>query len=548
TTRTVPLEPEPVLQFVKPSSQQLMAFRKLIEENDVGKVREIIETNPRYLINKVNRPTILKEGPRYNALHIVAIEGREQICNLILQTVSKPAYMALLHGEPSPADAEATAMLLDMYLNTPDKSSNETPLHFAAKYGSVGVVMELMAYAECKLQRNPQGMLPGDMICSRAKAVNNTPEIRQAIRELLEVGFYVPVLRSDGDSVPPIVGEPFTIANPSKLEPEDVTNSRRTIKAYAGPMSRDDAISFFKRWSAPPRLIAQCEPKKESPWSSTILHRKSKKLGKSALNIGAHERNVDLLAEQFERLSIEEAPETSDESSYFNVSFMCDETKEEYELSNVHESPLCRERTIRLDDIAKGLETIGRALALQRNVGWQEHWEFLGAFCNLASAEGLQTLDAYLAERSSEQRKKSEKSSKQVNTTINTEAKTDLEADKASTITKDERSNVSNWYLRPLKSLQVLAITVSKYFTAPSQECVEDEEDEYYSCTDSDDDSVNDSILARQDAFINSGSTPGNDDYNVWKALQHENIDELRHPHVFQWQKAMSSFTVRNEK
>ncbi|XP_052860614.1 ankyrin repeat and LEM domain-containing protein 2 homolog [Anopheles cruzii] len=500
TTPTVPLKQKVVKpQFVTPVSQKLVAFRKLIEANNVSEVQATIQANPRYLISSGDTPTILKEGPRYNALHIAAIEGREEICRLVLQAISSPAYIELLHGQRSPATNEVSAILLDMYLNMPDKSRNETPLHFAAKHGSVGVVKELMAYLQCKVSHNADGMLPRDIICSRAKAVNNTPEIRQAIHELLEERFFVPVLRSDDESVPPIVGEPFTTANPPKLETDNVISSRREIKAYAGPMDRDKALLFFKRWRTPPRLIPQspCVRSMESP-KPTGFHRKinsstprkiqqRRLFGNSSLDIGGQERDVDLLSTKLERLTIDDLDnngnhwnqcdrellddsEASDESSFFNVSFMCDESQELYELSNVVESPSCRERTIRLHDIAKGLETIGRTLALQRNVGWREHWGFLDEFCNLASADGLQKLDAYLAERSSEQRKKSEKLSMQVNTSINTEGKTHLEEDKT-TITKDERSKVSNSYLCLLKSLQVFAIRFSKYFTEPWSNC-----------------------------------------------------------------------------
>ncbi|XP_058064192.1 ankyrin repeat and LEM domain-containing protein 2 homolog isoform X2 [Anopheles bellator] len=497
TTPTVPLKQKFVKpQFIAPVSQKLVAFRKLIEANNVSEVQATIQANPRYLISSGDTPTILKEGPRYNALHIAAIEGREEICRLVLQTVSSTAYIELLHGQRSPATNEVCAILLDMYLNMPDKSRNETPLHFAAKHGSVGVVKELMAYLQCKVSHNADGMLPRDIICSRAKAANDTPEIRQAIHELLEERFFVPVLRTLDESVPAIVGEPFTTANPPKLETDDVISSRREIKAYAGPMDRDRALSFFKRWRTPPRLIPQspCVRSMESP-KPTGFHRKinsstprkiqqRRLFGNSSLDPGGQEGDVDLLTTKLEKLTIEDldnngnhwiqcdrelsdVSEASDESSYFNVSFMCDENQELYALANVAESPSCRERSIRLHDIAKGLETIGRTLALQRNVGWREHWGFLGEFCNLASADGLQKLDAYLAERSSaEQGKQSEKLSKEVNVTTNTKGTANLEEDKT-TITKDERSKVSNSYLCLLKSLQVFAIRFSKYFTEP---------------------------------------------------------------------------------
>ena len=47
-------------------------------------------------------------------------------------------------------------------------------------------------------------------------------------------------------------------------------------------------------------------------------------------------------------------------------------------------------------DSDRGLERVGRDLAVQQKVSWREYWEFLDAFVNLREDEGLQMLDAYL--------------------------------------------------------------------------------------------------------------------------------------------------------
>ncbi len=59
--------------------------------------------------------------------------------------------------------------LVDLYLNTPDKAINETPLHFASKLGHVAVVELLIGYEQCqKHVINKYGDTPADLACAKA--------------------------------------------------------------------------------------------------------------------------------------------------------------------------------------------------------------------------------------------------------------------------------------------------------------------------------------------------------------------------------------------
>lgn len=69
---------------------------------------------------------------------------------LILSTVGSPEFLQLLYGEENRVNSEEGAkILLDLYLNTPDKGLNETPLHFAVKFGAAEVVEVLVSYPQC---------------------------------------------------------------------------------------------------------------------------------------------------------------------------------------------------------------------------------------------------------------------------------------------------------------------------------------------------------------------------------------------------------------
>jgi hypothetical protein len=240
--------------FKAPKSQELVKFRKEIEANNLQSVYDTIWANPRYLISSGDTPSILKEGPRYNALHVAAISKHAKMAKLILQTIEQTQFIELLHGCKNDTTAEEVSLiLLESYLNTPDKSRNETPLHFAAKFGAVDVIEVLIAYPLCKMKANAEGQFPKDIICQRNP--HATPETIKAIGDLLKERFFVPVLRSTDQSVPPVIGEPFTPNNMPPKSPGDPLSPSMEIKAYAGPMDKDQAQTFRRRWKTPPRLI-----------------------------------------------------------------------------------------------------------------------------------------------------------------------------------------------------------------------------------------------------------------------------------------------------
>jgi ankyrin repeat protein len=106
-----------------------------------------------------------QEGSRYNALHVAAKARNAEICSLILETVGNVAFIQLLYGDDDSASCEDRArILVDLYLNTPDKALNETPLHFAVKFGSLSAVDVLVSHPQCdKCAKNKFGQAPRDV-------------------------------------------------------------------------------------------------------------------------------------------------------------------------------------------------------------------------------------------------------------------------------------------------------------------------------------------------------------------------------------------------
>lgn len=88
-----------------------------------------------------------------------------EMSELILHTVANVNFIKLLYGDDSHQDSEDRAkVLLDLYLNTPDKGLNETPLHFAVKFGALKVVEVLVSFPQCdRMLKNKFGKMPSEV-------------------------------------------------------------------------------------------------------------------------------------------------------------------------------------------------------------------------------------------------------------------------------------------------------------------------------------------------------------------------------------------------
>ncbi|KAJ8963939.1 hypothetical protein NQ314_005270 [Rhamnusium bicolor] len=251
--------------FKGPKPQELVELRKAIEGGNYKLVKDTIWQNPRYLVSSGDTPSILQEGPRYNALHVAAKSKNAEITELVLTTVSDTDFIKLLYGDDNQQNAEdRTSVLLDLYLNTPNKGLNETPLHFASKYGAADVVEILVSYPQCdRTLINKFQKTADQIICERAEG-DNLSVIRKKIGLLLQDSYYVPVLRAEDNSMPPVIGEPFLPTSPPVLN-VDVLCPRLEIHAYAGPMNKKGAQEFRKIWKTPPRSLSLSSPNLKNP-------------------------------------------------------------------------------------------------------------------------------------------------------------------------------------------------------------------------------------------------------------------------------------------
>ena len=192
-------------------------------------------------------------------MHVGAIAKRAKLCQVLLDTIEDPEFTARLYPDDSPSAHHARiSFLMDLYLNTPDRAGNETPLHFAAKLGAVDTVHILVSYKMCDRERkNKHGETPRDVslspplylyelfkgmqisflftpisiqiICSRCS--DASPSTKEKIHQLLAEQYFIPLLGSD-DTMPLKLLKPWSPdrhgSEPSALpQDQDLTPSVR---------------------------------------------------------------------------------------------------------------------------------------------------------------------------------------------------------------------------------------------------------------------------------------------------------------------------------
>ncbi|CAB4065201.1 ANKLE2 [Lepeophtheirus salmonis] len=249
-----------------------------------------------------------------------------------LHICAKEFLECLYPKEPEESRKQRGDYLLDNYLNLPQKGRNETPLHIASTYGHLSIIKILVSYSKC--------------IITPCNKFGDTPENvacsrapdgqarKSLIIEAIKGRVYIPVYRSleYGGSI----GEPWSPATPSK-------------KLFD---SKD-----FSPIRSPYRSAQKKSPLVVLP-----------SVNKDNYSLCDGPKRVSGLLGPISPI---EAPKL----------------KKEWKMSGSKR---------RLNDPNRGFEKQGREIAKKYGIDWREYWEFLDAYVDFSTTDGLIALEDYL--------------------------------------------------------------------------------------------------------------------------------------------------------
>uniref|UniRef100_A0AC35G3X8 Uncharacterized protein n=2 Tax=Panagrolaimus sp. PS1159 TaxID=55785 RepID=A0AC35G3X8_9BILA len=142
--------------FPKLRPQELSKFLKLLQNHDNIEAIKYMDENPHYFIDmSIDQPSILHIGCRHNALHICARYGNLFIAMEIMRRIRDLKYISNIYNTSASIE-ETSDILIDRFLNNPDKQARRTPILWAARQGFLKFVMFISSFPQLQFPDNKQ--------------------------------------------------------------------------------------------------------------------------------------------------------------------------------------------------------------------------------------------------------------------------------------------------------------------------------------------------------------------------------------------------------
>ena len=324
---------------------------------DEAKFHSLVDSNPRYLVTTYDTPAIVHSGTRANALIQATISQSLKMVTMVLNKIQDPQLYARMYPSDSDeARAKRMEHVLDLFLNMPTRGNFDTPLHHAAKNGCLDIVRLLVGFSSScdTMKLNKAGNTPAEVACTRMGDYD--VDVKKEIKKALEGQVYIPVIRDCDLLTPGYLGE--TLHQGDELVAQCLGQTSPLIHSPVPHGWNTTPTTRSPDANRSPNLRRLASPVTLSPARSPAGVRANNGLSAVQALLGP--------------LSPHEAPRV----------------RNEWRASTP--------RALKLTDPAKGLERQGRKVARSLNASQFEYWEFLDAYCDLSSADGLQLLENHL--------------------------------------------------------------------------------------------------------------------------------------------------------
>uniref|UniRef100_A0A914YW27 Uncharacterized protein n=1 Tax=Panagrolaimus superbus TaxID=310955 RepID=A0A914YW27_9BILA len=203
--------------FPKLRPQELSKFLKSIQAQKNDEAIEYMNRNPHYFIDmSIDQPSVLHIGCRHNALHICARYDNLFIAMEIMKRIRDLKYIADIYNTTANIE-ETSAILIDRFLNNPDKTTRRTPLLWAARQGFAKLVMYLSSFPEAQLPDKDQIKDVQCQFHERDEHVPKCDRILDCLRRPSKT-YCITLYKESNDEAMPFIAITTRFPHPSILE------------------------------------------------------------------------------------------------------------------------------------------------------------------------------------------------------------------------------------------------------------------------------------------------------------------------------------------